>query len=151
VQQRSVELAELRGLLGGGDYVAIVLVDKLELGIRHLRVGGWPPRLLRPAARHYAAAPNDAATITRALLKGTRAGEGGGGGEDSGGGSAVYIGHYVVLQGWDAERDEFCVSDPDPQAPAAAWWVPSAALEAARKRFGTDEDLLLVPRQQVDL
>ncbi|KAI7835881.1 hypothetical protein COHA_010226 [Chlorella ohadii] len=53
-----------------------------------------------------------------------------------------YLGHYVVLVGYDARSDEFEYRDPASER--ARLWVPAQRLEAARKCFGTDEDLLLV-------
>lgn len=47
-----------------------------------------------------------------------------------------------MLCGYDLESDTFAVKDP--AADLATVSVPSAVLEAARKTFGTDEDIILV-------
>ena len=56
--------------------------------------------------------------------------------------TAAYTGHYVVVHGYDSRRGEFLVKDPSAVIAAR---VPAEELEAARKAFGTDEDLLFVP------
>ncbi|MQL88291.1 hypothetical protein Taro_020837 [Colocasia esculenta] len=57
-------------------------------------------------------------------------------------GSSNYIGHFVVICGYDAERDEFDIRDPASSRKYER--VTLACLEEARKSFGTDEDILLV-------
>lgn len=47
-----------------------------------------------------------------------------------------------MLCGYDLQSDAFAVKDP--AADLATVSVPSAVLEAARKTFGTDEDIILV-------
>lgn len=54
-----------------------------------------------------------------------------------------YLGHYVVLSGYDPSTRTFSVRDPAGGAGDAVA-VPGAALDAARWAWGTDEDLLLV-------
>ncbi|KAL4421022.1 hypothetical protein ABPG77_008859 [Micractinium sp. CCAP 211/92] len=63
-------------------------------------------------------------------------------GEGSRGGDSGYLGHYIVLCGYDARSDEFELQDPASDRPRL--WITAARLEEARKCFGTDEDLLLV-------
>ena len=59
----------------------------------------------------------------------------------------AYVGHYIVLVGYDAATDAFHVLDP--ARPADEPLVVSAAdLHTARRSHGTDEDLLLVPISQ---
>lgn len=58
------------------------------------------------------------------------------------GGASGYTGHYVVICGYDADRDEFEIRDPASSRKFER--VPSKSLEEARKSFGTDEDLLLI-------
>lgn len=57
-------------------------------------------------------------------------------------GSSDYMGHYVVICGYDADTKEFEIRDP---ASARKYErVSLACLDEARKSFGTDEDILLV-------
>ena len=58
-----------------------------------------------------------------------------------------YVGHYVVLVGYDAARDAFRLLDPARPA-AEPLLVPSKELHAARRSHGTDEDLIVVPIEQ---
>lgn len=51
-------------------------------------------------------------------------------------------GHYVVLTSYNPATGEFLMLDPAQEA--AVLPVSSKALDAARKAFGTDEDLLLI-------
>ena len=53
-----------------------------------------------------------------------------------------YLGHFVLLCGFDARSNHFALRDPD--GPARVRRVAAAALDEARAAFGTDEDLLLV-------
>ena len=53
-------------------------------------------------------------------------------------------GHYVVISGYDAADDLFSVCDP--AMAIGHIKVPSAMLQLARSAFGTDEDLLIIPR-----
>ncbi|KAK6933087.1 Protein GUCD1 [Dillenia turbinata] len=53
-----------------------------------------------------------------------------------------YTGHYVVICGYDGDADEFEIRDPASSRKCER--IPSKCLEAARKSFGTDEDLLLI-------
>ncbi|KXZ46980.1 hypothetical protein GPECTOR_39g474 [Gonium pectorale] len=53
-----------------------------------------------------------------------------------------YTGHYVLLVGFDGEAQEFVVRDPAAMVPDLR--VSAAALDAARRSFGTDEDILVV-------
>jgi hypothetical protein len=59
-----------------------------------------------------------------------------------------YTGHYVVVCGYDASSDSFAVRDPASRESSAV--VSAAALDRARKAFGTDEDLLLVRRSPTE-
>lgn len=60
----------------------------------------------------------------------------------------AYTGHYIIICGYNSLRDEFDIRDPASEQ--AEIQLPSAALELARKSFGTDEDLLIVhlPHQE---
>ena len=53
-----------------------------------------------------------------------------------------YMGHYILVCGYSAEQHSFVVQDP--ASSRAAIMLPEAALDSARKTFGTDEDLLFV-------
>ena len=53
-------------------------------------------------------------------------------------------GHYVVISGYNAADDLFSVCDP--ALAIGHIKIPSAMLELARSAFGTDEDLLIIPR-----
>ncbi|GHP10404.1 hypothetical protein PPROV_000913500 [Pycnococcus provasolii] len=54
-----------------------------------------------------------------------------------------YMGHYIVVSDYDEQRDSFFVSDPASRG--GQWHIPSTSLDNARRAFGTDEDILLVP------
>ncbi|XP_048495520.1 guanylyl cyclase 1 isoform X2 [Beta vulgaris subsp. vulgaris] len=57
-----------------------------------------------------------------------------------------YTGHYVVICGYDTDKDEFEIRDP---ASARKYQkISSKHLDEARKSFGTDEDLLLISLDQ---
>ncbi|KAG7608257.1 Protein GUCD1 [Arabidopsis suecica] len=56
--------------------------------------------------------------------------------------NSCYTGHYVVICGYDAVRDEFEIRDP--ASSKIHERISSKCLENARKSFGTDEDLLLI-------
>ncbi|CAI0443454.1 unnamed protein product [Linum tenue] len=53
-----------------------------------------------------------------------------------------YVGHYIVICGYDADSDEFEIRDPASSRKNEK--ISSKCLEEARKSFGTDEDLLVV-------
>ncbi|KAL0018589.1 hypothetical protein WJX77_002963 [Trebouxia sp. C0004] len=55
----------------------------------------------------------------------------------------AYTGHYVVICGYNADTDSFILQDP--AAGCCNITVTSAIFENARKAYGTDEDLLIVP------
>ncbi|XP_042510281.1 guanylyl cyclase 1-like [Macadamia integrifolia] len=63
---------------------------------------------------------------------------------DSGfcGGDSGYIGHYIVVCGYDADRDEFEIRDP--ASSRKSTWISLQCLDEAHKSFGTDEDLILI-------
>eukprot|EP00884_Botryococcus_braunii_P022225 jgi/Botrbrau1/8687/Bobra.0311s0002.1 len=58
---------------------------------------------------------------------------------------AGYSGHYVVIIDYDNRTNSFLLRDPAIQSDVDIW-VASHVLQQARHAFGTDEDLLLVPR-----
>ena len=54
-----------------------------------------------------------------------------------------YLGHYVLVFGYDDARAAFLVRDPASSSPLVH--INDAQLDSARTCFGTDEDLLFVP------
>ena len=58
-------------------------------------------------------------------------------------GSCNIAGHYVVVCGYNADTDSFILQDP--AAGCCNITVTSSIFENARKAWGTDEDLLIVP------
>ena len=59
-----------------------------------------------------------------------------------------YTGHYVVVCGYDEDRQEFVLRDP--ASSNATLVISAAGFDNARKSFGTDEDILLVSRAAPD-
>ncbi|KAG0473341.1 hypothetical protein HPP92_015198 [Vanilla planifolia] len=57
-------------------------------------------------------------------------------------GSSDYMGHYVVVCGYDADTNEFEIRDP--ASSRINERVSLECLDCARKCFGTDEDIILV-------
>ena len=58
-----------------------------------------------------------------------------------------YTGHYILLCGYNSDRGDFIVQDP--ASIRQTLHIPGGLLEDARKCFGTDEDLLIVPRRRL--
>ncbi|GIM15442.1 hypothetical protein Vretimale_18213 [Volvox reticuliferus] len=58
-----------------------------------------------------------------------------------------YTGHYVLLVGYEAASQEYVVRDPAAERPDLR--VSGAALDAARRSFGTDEDILVVSNSSI--
>lgn len=63
-------------------------------------------------------------------------------------GPSGYTGHYIVICGYDALRDEFEIRDPASSRNHGT--ISSICLEKARKSFGTDEDILLIHLENPD-
>ncbi|GLT89114.1 hypothetical protein SLE2022_071120 [Rubroshorea leprosula] len=57
-----------------------------------------------------------------------------------------YTGHYILICGYDAGKDEFEIRDPASSRKRDR--ISSRCLEEARKSFGTDEDLLLISLEE---
>ncbi|KAK9806265.1 hypothetical protein WJX72_007781 [[Myrmecia] bisecta] len=55
---------------------------------------------------------------------------------------AGYTGHYIVICSYDPGTDRFEIRDP--ASPIESVTVSATCLDAARRSFGTDEDLLLI-------
>lgn len=115
LEQRSVPLQELQSLVLAGQHLVIALVDKYTLS----------------SSTCQAAAPLGTG-IPQPPPRGAASLSGG-----------QYTGHYVLLCGYDAQADEFLLYDP--AITEQRLRVPAARLDAARRYFGTDEDLLLCP------
>ncbi|XP_043702584.1 guanylyl cyclase 1-like [Telopea speciosissima] len=64
------------------------------------------------------------------------------------GGDSGYTGHYIVVCGYDADRDEFEIRDPASSRKSAR--ISLQCLDEARKSFGTDEDLILISLEKKD-
>jgi hypothetical protein len=56
---------------------------------------------------------------------------------------AGYTGHYILIIGFDSAQQQFIVRDP--ATVESELRVSAAALDQARRSFGTDEDLIIVP------
>ena len=54
-----------------------------------------------------------------------------------------YVGHYILLYDYSYETKEFSIRDPASHSSRAT--VDEDTLEKARKSFGTDEDVIIVP------
>ncbi|XP_019059368.1 PREDICTED: protein GUCD1-like isoform X2 [Tarenaya hassleriana] len=61
--------------------------------------------------------------------------------------SSSYTGHYVVICGYDTDKDEFEIRDPASSKKQER--ISAKCLENARKSFGTDEDLLLISMETI--
>lgn len=154
VEQRSVTLPDLIALLLAGSHLLIVLVNKVTLGLGPCHGKGQDAC---SSASRTSSSSSCAAGVCDALAargsssrEHTAAGlasDRGYGAEAAAGGR--YLGHYIVVCGYDASRDAFDVRDPA-RSGSGSGWVPAARLEAARKCFGTDEDLLIVPVPPTD-
>lgn len=139
VERVSVGLEQLKEWCLSGAYLVIVLVDKQKL----MRSQGVDP--IEGSTGGGAAVPFGGASFA-----------GGGAGERAQGedrgvcsqgrrredGGSGYTGHYIVVCGYDPAEGAFICRDP--AAHRRDVTISTAALEAARRSFGTDEDLLLV-------
>lgn len=56
----------------------------------------------------------------------------------------AYTGHYVLVHGFDTHRKSFLVKDPSSIVDTMLW-VSESLLDAARRAYGTDEDMIFVP------
>uniref|UniRef100_A0A1J3J5G0 Protein GUCD1 n=1 Tax=Noccaea caerulescens TaxID=107243 RepID=A0A1J3J5G0_NOCCA len=61
--------------------------------------------------------------------------------------NSSYTGHYIVICGYDAVRDEFEIRDP--ASSKIHERISAKCLENARKSYGTDEDLLLINLENI--
>ena len=57
-----------------------------------------------------------------------------------------YVGHYILITGYDESRRGYYIKDPA-KSPDADF-VPSEAVDRARRSHGTDEDLVIIPWEQ---
>ena len=54
-----------------------------------------------------------------------------------------FLGHYIILEGFDDKNNVFFAKDPDVQSEETDI-IPGRILHDARKRFGTDNDLIFI-------
>lgn len=59
-----------------------------------------------------------------------------------------FIGHYVVICGCNLVRNEFLIKDPAISNPNGVW-ISADDFDAARRSFGTDEDMLIVSMHEI--
>ena len=125
VCKRSLRLEELRDVCSSPENLVLILVDKRVLQ------QGFPPSGAGAGGRHGALAkPAKAASLLCCGMLG-------------GLNKSGYVGHYVVLHDYDKTTREFWVKDPASYNSVTI--VAESVLEKARKSFGTDEDVIIVP------
>ena len=169
--RRSVHMRSLRRWAADGRWLIIVLVDKRALGPNGIRKTSRTGR--SPRDGDGRGDGDDAARVFEGggffdFVFGTGTGDvrhGGNGGKRGGGGTSKksanesasrsnsgsnsgYTGHYILVFGYDATAREFLCRDP--AGAATLTRVGESAMESARKSFGTDEDLLVVRRAELD-
>jgi len=54
----------------------------------------------------------------------------------------LHAGHYIVVAGYCPETDRYVIRDPAGEAEHLT--ISADTFEAARRSFGTDEDIILV-------
>ncbi|KAG2449447.1 hypothetical protein HYH02_005594 [Chlamydomonas schloesseri] len=118
IEQRSVSSEELQSWMLSGGCLIIVLVDKRKLDPW---LGAGEP------GSSGGMGGMSMSMCLPAVLCGMELG---------------YAGHYVLLVGFDAATQEYTIRDPAAQVHTLR--VTAAALDAARRSFGTDEDILVV-------
>jgi len=57
-----------------------------------------------------------------------------------------YVGHYVLITGYDAERQAYHIMDPAKSHEPNL--ISCATVDLARRSYGTDEDLIVIPWEQ---
>jgi hypothetical protein len=169
VERRSLSAAELAALVAGTHaspppplaagrrHLAVVLVDKRRLGLPSSSIasadswwaswadywgvaladgGEEPARARAKRARGNSWWPSAAAPAEKNKTEGETP-------------AAGFVGHFVLVAGYDPRRREFLVHDPDPALPPMPGGRPRrvamGSLDAARLCRGTDEDVILVP------
>ena len=131
MQQRSVPDRELQACLAGGQHLAVVLVDKhiLELGLPLWSESQPPLQGYTGEMCLLRYQPCTGAWPCKEIFDSV----------------CLAAGHYVVLCGFSRESEMYIVRDPDPRTASLGFCsVKASVLDAARKAFGTDEDLLIV-------
>ena len=167
--RRSVHMRSLRRWAADGRWLIIVLVDKRALGPNGIRKTSRTSRSPRDGVRDGASSRDDASRVFEGggffdFVFGTGTGDAGHGGnggnrggrgslkksanESASGSNSGYTGHYILVFGYDATTREFLCRDP--AGAATTTRVGESAMESARKSFGTDEDLLVVRRAELD-
>ncbi|QDZ22648.1 guanylyl cyclase [Chloropicon primus] len=125
VFHKSLQLEELGRICASPENLVLILVDKRVLQQGNQRVAASQNTKAAGVTKHAKAASLLCCGMLGSL---TRSG---------------YIGHYVVLYDYSAETKEYWVKDPASYNSITI--VKEATLEKARKSFGTDEDLIIVP------
>jgi hypothetical protein len=141
IRQCSLPGADLQAMLLSGRMLAIALVDKAKLS-QEDPVLHYSAYLYHYATSSTSAAPSaDSGAIARSRQ---RAASGAALFPQLSGSSSTvgYTGHYIVVCGYDAAAEQYHIRDPAAQLEQLC--IPAARLEAARRSFGTDEDLLLI-------
>ncbi|KAL6977406.1 hypothetical protein U1Q18_026204 [Sarracenia purpurea var. burkii] len=132
IQCRSLSGEEISQLILSGKYVAIALVDHYKLSFGTLTLNRTKQEQEREWMRGSEAIQKSLSQswLEDVCVSGFYSGDSG------------YTGHYVVICGYDAIKDEFEIRDPASSRKHEK--VTSKCLEEARKSFGTDEDILLI-------
>jgi hypothetical protein len=123
VNQRSLHLEELRQACSSRKSLVLILVDK-----RVLQTGYSPPNQDSNSVSSRGRPSANPLLCCGVLSNLCRPG---------------YVGHYVLLYDYSYESKEFSMRDPASSTSRTA--VKEATLEKARKSFGTDEDVIIVP------
>jgi len=118
VHQRSLPLEELKEVCSSSKALVLILVDK-----RVLQAGNSSSNNNAVASGHA-----NRLLCCGVLSNLVRTG---------------YVGHYVLLYDYNAVTGEFSMRDP--ASSTSRTTVKEATLERARKSFGTDEDVIIVP------
>ncbi|XP_026666397.1 guanylyl cyclase 1 isoform X2 [Phoenix dactylifera] len=113
---------------------ACYLVSVMGLFLRCRSISGKDISVLILSGQCIAVALVDKMKLRRTWLKDVHVPEWYGRNSD-------YMGHYVIICGYDADTDEFEIRDPASSRKSER--VPMQFLDEARKSFGTDEDILL--------
>ena len=156
LQKRSLTPNELKDAVLTGACLVIALVDKRKMDLSILlanrshydaAIASLPSSLTIPTATNIICSAGISAGIE--------------------GYNAGYLGHYVLIIGYDGERDEFILRDPsqpsfsstssstsssmrqeegdEEDTSARGTRISASAFEESRRSFGTDEDLLIMP------
>jgi hypothetical protein len=162
VRRRSLSRADLAAMVSGGGggasgpqrHLAVVLVDKRQLltnggSLAAAQDAWWASWSEYWSSGTSSSRSSPGAPAAKRVRRGGGASGGGGCGSWWYGGSsstaAGFVGHFVLVAGYDRRCREFLVHDPALPPTGRPQRVPEAVLDAARLSRGTDEDVLLVP------